>query len=52
MAKIENRIVKVQFIEYTGKRKKRGTHIELKEAELKEMLGKTDKPVQVQFGLF
>jgi hypothetical protein len=50
--KIGDRIVKVQFIEYTGKRKKKVTHIEVREAELEEMLGKNDKPLQVQFGLF
>jgi hypothetical protein len=42
----------VQFIEYVGKRKKKVTHIEVKEAELDEMLKKSDKPVQAQFSLF
>jgi hypothetical protein len=50
--KIGDRIVKVQFIEYVGKRKKKVTHIEIKEAELDEMLKKSDKPVQAQFSLF
>jgi len=50
--KIGDRIVKVEFIEYTGKRKKKVTHIEVKEAELDEMLNNTDKPVQAQFSLF
>ena len=50
--KIGDRIVKVQFIEYVGKRKKKVTHIEVKEAELDEMLKKSDKPVQAQFSLF
>jgi hypothetical protein len=50
--KIGDRIVKVQFIEYTGKRKKKVTHIEVKEAELDEMFKKSDKPVQAQFALF
>jgi hypothetical protein len=47
-----DRIVKVQFIEYVGKRKKKVTHIEVKEAKLDEMLKKNDKPVQAQFSLF
>ncbi|VBB45019.1 conserved hypothetical protein [uncultured Desulfatiglans sp.] len=50
--KIGDRIVKVQFIEYTGKRKKKVTHIEVKENELEEMIGKSDKPVHAQFTLF
>ena len=50
--KIGDRIVKVQFIEYIGKRKKKVTHIEVKEAELDEMIKKSDKPVQAQFSLF
>ena len=50
--KIGDRIVKVQFIEYVGKRKKKVTHIEVKEAELDEMIKKSDKPVQAQFSLF
>jgi len=48
--KIGDRIVKVQFTEYTGKRKK-VTHIEVKEAELDEML-KQDKPGGAQFEMF
>ncbi len=50
--KIGDRIVKVQFIEYTGKRKKKVTHIQVKEAELDEMLKKSDKPVAAQFSMF
>jgi hypothetical protein len=50
--KIGDRIVKVQFIEYVGKRKKKVTHIEVKEAELDEKIKKSDKPVQAQFSLF
>ena len=50
--KISDRIVKVQFVEYIGKRKKKVTHIEVKEAELEEMLKKSDKPIQAQFALF
>lgn len=50
--KIGDRIVKVQFIEYVGKRKKKVTHIEVKQAELDEMMKKTNNPVQAQFSLF
>ena len=50
--KIGDRVIKVQFFEYTGKRKKKVTHIEVKEAELEEMLKKSDKPIQAQFALF
>jgi hypothetical protein len=50
--KIGDRVVKVQFIEYVGKRKKKITHIEVKEAELDDMLAQTDKPIQVQYSLF
>ena len=50
--KIGDRIVKIQFIEYTGKRKKKVTHIEVKEAELEEMMKSGDRPGQAQFALF
>jgi len=50
--KIGDRIVKVQFIEYVGKRKRKVTHIEVKQSELDEMLKKSDKPVHAQFSLF
>jgi len=50
--KIGDRVVKVQFIEFTGKRKKKVTHIEVKEAELEEMLEKSEKTAQAQFALF
>ena len=52
MEKIGDRIVKVQFTEYTGKRKKKVTHIEVNEAELDEMLKKGDKPARAQFEMF
>jgi hypothetical protein len=44
--------VKVQFIEYTGKRKKKVTHIEVREAELEEMLSTGGKTGVAQFSLF
>jgi hypothetical protein len=50
--KIGDRMVKVQFIEYTGKRKKKVTHIEVREDELEEMLKGNDKPSHAQFALF
>lgn len=50
--KIGERIVKVQFVEFVGKRKKKVTHIEVREAELEEMLARSDKPVHAQFTLF
>jgi hypothetical protein len=50
--RIGARVVKVQFIEYTGKRKKKVTHIEVREDELEEMLKDGDKARQAQFALF
>ena len=50
--KIGGRIVKVQFIEYVGKRKKKVTHIEVKEAELEEMVASSDRSVHAQLTLF
>ena len=49
---IGDRIVKVQFIEYVGKRKKKVTHIEVKEAELDDMIKKTSGGVHAQYSLF
>ena len=50
--KIGDRVVKIQLVEYVGRRKKKVTHIEVKEAELEEMLKKGDKSVQAQFAIF
>lgn len=50
--KIGNRIIKVKFIEYTGKRKKKVTHIEVTEEDLDKILEDTNNPVQAQFSLF
>ena len=52
--KIGDRIVKVQFIEYNGKarKRKRVTHIEVKSSKLDEMIEKNGNHVQVQFSLF
>ncbi len=50
--KIGDKVVKVSFIEYTGKRKKKVTHIEVKQEELDEMLSEKDNAVNVQFSMF
>ncbi len=50
--KIGERIVKVHFVEYVGKRKKKVTHIEVREAELETMVAKKDCHVHTQFALF
>ena len=50
--KIGDRIVKVQFIEYVGKRKKKVTHIEVKEAELDDMIRNSQGAVKAQYSLF
>ena len=47
--KIGNRIIKVKFTEYTGKRKKKVTHIEITEGDLEKMLKDTHNPAQAQF---
>ncbi len=44
--------MKVSFIEYTGKRKRKVTHIEVKPEELDEMLSEKDKAVNIQFSMF
>jgi len=49
---IGNKIVKVQFIEYVGKRKKKITHIEVSQAELDEILKTPDPKVSVQLSMF
>jgi len=50
--KIGDRIIKVEFVEYSGKRKKKKTHIEVTNAELEQILNKSDKPLAAQFTLF
>ena len=50
--KIGERIVRVQFGEYVGKRKRRVTHIEVREAEIEEMVARSDKAGYAQFTLF
>jgi len=50
--KIGNRIIKVKFTEYTGKRKKKVTHIEITEGDLEKMLKDTHNPAQAQLSMF
>ena len=50
--RIGSQIVKVQFTEFIGKRKKKVTHIEVTRDELENMIGESEKPVRVQFTLF
>ena len=52
MEKIGDRILKVQFVEYVGKRKGKVTHIEVKQSELDRMIKDSEKPVHAQFSLF
>jgi hypothetical protein len=49
---IGNKIVKVEFIEYIGRRKKKVTHVEVTQAELDEMIAESETPTQAQFTLF
>ena len=44
--------MKVEFIEYIGKRKKKVTHIEVKHSELDQMINQAGSRVGVQFALF
>ncbi|MDY6839629.1 MAG: SNF2-related protein [Thermodesulfobacteriota bacterium] len=50
--KIADRVVKVQFVEYIGKRKKKVTHVEVRQADLDQMLNRSQGPVSAQFTLF
>jgi hypothetical protein len=45
-------VVKVSFMEYNGKRKKKVTHIEVKQCEIDQMLQKSGGKMGVQFALF
>ncbi len=49
---IGNKIVKVEFIEYIGRRKKKVTHVEVTQAELDQMIDESETPIQAQFTLF
>jgi len=48
---IGNKVLKVSFTEYVGRRKKT-TRIEVKRSELDKMIKENDKPVSVQLMLF
>jgi len=50
--KVGDCVVKVEFVEYIGKRKKKVTHIEVTQSELDEMIESSDKPVSAQYTLF
>ena len=50
--KIDDPIVKVQFIEYEGKRKKKTASIEIKRSELDEIITQSENQIHVQFLLF
>ncbi|MDY6990202.1 MAG: DEAD/DEAH box helicase family protein [Thermodesulfobacteriota bacterium] len=52
LERVGDRVVKVEFVEYIGKRKKKVTHIEVRQAELDQMLKSSDKLVAAQFTLF
>ena len=49
---IGDQLIKVQFVEYHGKRKKKVTHIEVTTAELDKMMDEAKGPVQAQLSLF
>ena len=50
--RIGETLVKVQFVEYTGRRKKKVTHVEVKPADLAAMIDQVEEPVQAQLCLF
>ena len=45
-------VIKVRFTEFTGKRKKKVTHVEVTQAELDEMVKESKGPVIAQLSLF
>jgi len=49
---IGTKVVKVQFIEFVGKRRKKVTHIEVTQAELKDLLKNPEKGVVAQLSMF
>lgn len=50
--KFGDKVVKVEFVEFIGKKKKKITHIEVKESDLDEMLSSTENPIHVQYSMF
>ena len=49
---IGSKVVKVQFIEFVGKRRKKVTHIEVTQAELKDLLKSSESNVVAQLSMF
>jgi hypothetical protein len=49
---IGNKVVKVQFIEFIGKRRKKVTHIEVTQAELADMLKNKETNAVAQLSMF
>ena len=49
---IGTKVVKVQFIEYTGRRRRKVTHIEVTQAELKGILDTRESNVVAQLSMF
>ena len=49
---IGNKVVKVQFIEFVGKRRKKVTHIEVTQAEFRDLLKSSGKNVVAQLSMF
>ena len=52
MEQIGDFVVKVKFTEYTGKRKKKITHVEVTQSELDKMVKESKGPVIAQLSLF
>jgi len=50
--RIGETLVKVQFVEYVGKRKKKVTHIEVRKEDLDKMIHQVEGEVQAQLCLF
>jgi hypothetical protein len=50
--KIGDKIVKVEFTEYIGKRKKKVTHIEVTSAELDKMIDLAGRRLNLQYSMF
>jgi len=49
---IGDKLLKIQFIEYVGKRRKKVTHIEVTQAEVDQLIKNVDPKVSVQFSMF
>ena len=49
---VGDRIIKVEFIEYTSPRKKKVTHVEVKATELDQLVSQSNGQVNIQFSLF